>query len=117
MARALADEREIAYVSTGHLSAPEIVQALVNEAQRRFQSIATEQTRRSTLRSPAFRASCSGSASSEPADRSRRRRGLIILTGFPLTGLWVLGLLLGIDLLSHGIGWLSLAWRPAAAAA
>lgn len=43
--------------------------------------------------------------------------GLIILTGFPMTGLWVLGLLLGIDLLSHGIGWMTLAWRPAEAAA
>lgn len=40
--------------------------------------------------------------------------GLIILTGFPATGAWVLGLLLGIDLLSHGIGWLTLAWLPAA---
>lgn len=38
MVRALADERETAYVSTGHLPAPEIVQSLVNEAQRRFQS-------------------------------------------------------------------------------
>ncbi|KWV57255.1 hypothetical protein AS156_40055 [Bradyrhizobium macuxiense] len=43
--------------------------------------------------------------------------GLIILTGFPATGLWVLGLLLGIDLLSHGIGWLTYAWAPAARAA
>jgi len=43
--------------------------------------------------------------------------GLIILTGFPASGMWVLGLLLGIDLLSHGIGWLAYAvWRPAAAA-
>lgn len=42
--------------------------------------------------------------------------GLIILTGFPATGMWVLGLLLGIDLLSHGIGWLTYAvWRPRAA--
>jgi uncharacterized membrane protein HdeD (DUF308 family) len=42
--------------------------------------------------------------------------GLIILTGFPATGMWVLGLLLGIDLLSHGIGWLTYAvWRQAAA--
>lgn len=40
--------------------------------------------------------------------------GLIILTGFPMTGLWVLGLLLGIDLLSHGIGWLTFAWLPVA---
>lgn len=40
--------------------------------------------------------------------------GLVILSGFPATGLWVLGLLLGIDLLSHGIGWLTYAWLPAA---
>ncbi|WP_407151964.1 HdeD family acid-resistance protein [Bradyrhizobium sp. ORS 86] len=39
--------------------------------------------------------------------------GLIILTGFPATGLWVLGLLLGIDLLSHGVGWLTYALQPA----
>jgi uncharacterized membrane protein HdeD (DUF308 family) len=32
--------------------------------------------------------------------------GLVILTGFPMSGLWVLGLLLGIDLISHGIAWL-----------
>ncbi|MBR0697482.1 HdeD family acid-resistance protein [Bradyrhizobium lablabi] len=43
--------------------------------------------------------------------------GLVILTGFPATGLWVLGLLLGIDLLSHGIGWLTYAWLPTAKAA
>ncbi|MEY9395953.1 hypothetical protein ABIF79_002328 [Bradyrhizobium japonicum] len=43
--------------------------------------------------------------------------GLVILTGLPMTGLWVLGLLLGIDLLSHGIGWLTFAWRPVAATA
>jgi uncharacterized membrane protein HdeD (DUF308 family) len=43
--------------------------------------------------------------------------GLIILTGFPASGLWVLGLLLGIDLISHGVGWLSYAWRPTTAAA
>src|SRR5258708_37860481 len=42
--------------------------------------------------------------------------GVIILTGFPTTGRWVLGMLLGIDLLSHGIGWLTFAWRPVAAA-
>jgi len=40
--------------------------------------------------------------------------GLVILTGFPATGLKVLGLLLGIDLLFHGIGWLTYAWQPAA---
>lgn len=36
--------------------------------------------------------------------------GLIILTGFPMTGLWVLGLLLGIDLIGHGIAWLTYGW-------
>jgi uncharacterized membrane protein HdeD (DUF308 family) len=42
--------------------------------------------------------------------------GLIIITRFPASGMWVLGLLLGIDLLSHGIGWLTYAvWRPRAA--
>ena len=40
--------------------------------------------------------------------------GLIILTGFPMTGLWVLGLLLGIDLISHGIAWTTYAWFPGA---
>jgi uncharacterized membrane protein HdeD (DUF308 family) len=40
--------------------------------------------------------------------------GLVILTGFPMTGMWVLGFLLGVDLISHGIGWLAYAWRPAA---
>ena len=40
--------------------------------------------------------------------------GLVIRTGFPMTGLWVLGFLLGVDLISHGIGWLAYAWRPTA---
>src|SRR5437868_2816961 len=39
--------------------------------------------------------------------------GLVILTGFPMTGLWVLGFVLGVDLISHGIAWLSYAWQPA----
>jgi uncharacterized membrane protein HdeD (DUF308 family) len=43
--------------------------------------------------------------------------GLVILTGFPATGLWVLGFLLGVDLISHGIAWLIYAWQPAAKAA
>jgi uncharacterized membrane protein HdeD (DUF308 family) len=42
--------------------------------------------------------------------------GLVILTGFPMTGLWVLGFLLGIDLISHGVAWLAYAWQPAARA-
>ena len=40
--------------------------------------------------------------------------GLVILTGFPMTGLWVLGFLLGVDLISHGIGWLGYAWQSKA---
>jgi uncharacterized membrane protein HdeD (DUF308 family) len=44
--------------------------------------------------------------------------GLVILTGFPLTALWVLGLLLGIDLISHGWAWLTYAWlSPGSASA
>lgn len=35
----------------------------------------------------------------------------IILSGFPMTGLWVV---LGVDLISHGIAWLTCAWPPAA---
>jgi uncharacterized membrane protein HdeD (DUF308 family) len=30
------------------------------------------------------------------------------------TGLWVLGFLLGVDLISHGIGWLAYARQPTA---
>jgi uncharacterized membrane protein HdeD (DUF308 family) len=40
--------------------------------------------------------------------------GLIILTGFPRSSLWVLGMLLSIDLLSHGVGWIGYAWRKPA---
>lgn len=40
--------------------------------------------------------------------------GLIILTGWPATGIWVLGLLLGIDLISHGVAWLTRGWLPSA---
>jgi uncharacterized membrane protein HdeD (DUF308 family) len=38
--------------------------------------------------------------------------GLIILSGWPATGLWVIGFLVGIDLISHGLGWLMLALLP-----
>jgi len=37
--------------------------------------------------------------------------GLIILNRWPMSGLWVLGGLLGIDLIAHGFAWLTLAWR------
>ena len=40
--------------------------------------------------------------------------GVVILTGWPMTGLWVIGFLLGVDLIVHGLGWLAYAWRPAA---
>ncbi len=38
--------------------------------------------------------------------------GLIVLSGFPATGLWVLGALLGIDLICHGVAWLAYAFMP-----
>jgi uncharacterized membrane protein HdeD (DUF308 family) len=34
---------------------------------------------------------------------------LIILTGWPMTGLWVLGLVVGIDLISYGFLWIAYA--------
>ena len=40
--------------------------------------------------------------------------GLIILAGWPYSGLWFLGTVLGIDLIFHGAAWLTVAWRPAA---
>jgi len=42
--------------------------------------------------------------------------GFIILTGWPTSGLWVIGSLFGIDLIAHGAGWLVLACPPAAGA-
>lgn len=41
--------------------------------------------------------------------------GLVIMTGFPMTGLWVLGFLLGVDLLVHGLWWLGFAFMLRAA--
>lgn len=32
--------------------------------------------------------------------------GIVILAGWPVTGIWVIGFLLGIDLIFHGVGWL-----------
>ena len=44
--------------------------------------------------------------------------GLVILSGWPATGLWVLGFLLGVDLIAHGIAWLAYGWLlPAVRAA
>ncbi|MBY0558925.1 HdeD family acid-resistance protein [Hyphomicrobium sp.] len=37
--------------------------------------------------------------------------GLVILAQWPVSGLWVLGLLVGIDLLLHGVWWISLGGR------
>lgn len=39
--------------------------------------------------------------------------GAAILTRWPVTGLWAIGLALGVDLISHGLGWLAIAWRKA----
>ncbi len=41
--------------------------------------------------------------------------GLFILSGFPRTTFWLLGLLLGFDIMSHGLAWLVHDWSPAAA--
>jgi uncharacterized membrane protein HdeD (DUF308 family) len=38
--------------------------------------------------------------------------GLVLLAGWPMSGLWFLGTLLGIDLIFHGVAWLMLAWQP-----
>lgn len=38
--------------------------------------------------------------------------GALIIARWPMSGLWILGLLLGIDLLSHGMAWLLYAWKP-----
>ena len=37
--------------------------------------------------------------------------GLIILAKWPVSGLWVIGFLIGIDLLIHGFWWLMLGWH------
>jgi uncharacterized membrane protein HdeD (DUF308 family) len=37
--------------------------------------------------------------------------GLVILFKWPVSGLWVLGLVVGVDLLLHGIWWISLGLR------
>lgn len=33
--------------------------------------------------------------------------GIVILSGWPMSGIWVIGLLLGVDLIVHGVGWLA----------
>ena len=43
--------------------------------------------------------------------------GLIILANWPVTGLWVLGFFLGVDLITHGVAWLLYSWLPVARAA
>lgn len=37
--------------------------------------------------------------------------GLVILNKWPVSGLWVIGLVIGVDLLLHGIWWIALGWR------
>jgi uncharacterized membrane protein HdeD (DUF308 family) len=36
--------------------------------------------------------------------------GLVIILKWPLSGLWVLGLAVGIDLILHGIWWVASSW-------
>lgn len=43
--------------------------------------------------------------------------GAIVFSGWPDKGLWLIGLLLGIDLILHGVGWLLYALQPAGRAA
>jgi uncharacterized membrane protein HdeD (DUF308 family) len=43
--------------------------------------------------------------------------GLAILTGYPSNGLWIIGFLLGIDLIFHGLAWILYAIAPANKAA
>ena len=43
--------------------------------------------------------------------------GLVVLAEFPKTGLWVVGLLLGIDLIVHGAAWLGYGFPRKAGAA
>ena len=43
--------------------------------------------------------------------------GLVILFKWPLSGLWVLGLAVGIDLILHGIWWIVSSWGAKEAAA
>jgi uncharacterized membrane protein HdeD (DUF308 family) len=40
--------------------------------------------------------------------------GLVILGGWPANGLWVIGTLLGIDLIIHGAAWPIVAWQAGA---
>ncbi len=37
--------------------------------------------------------------------------GFVILAKWPVSGLWVLGTLVGIDLLLHGVWWMALGWQ------
>ena len=37
--------------------------------------------------------------------------GLSILTGWPISGIRVIAVLLGLDLVTHGIAWLAIVWR------
>jgi uncharacterized membrane protein HdeD (DUF308 family) len=39
--------------------------------------------------------------------------GVLILLQWPYSGLWIIGLFLGLDLIIHGAGWLALALTPA----
>lgn len=35
----------------------------------------------------------------------------MILSKWPVSGIWVLGTLVGIDLLIHGVWWIALGWQ------
>lgn len=37
--------------------------------------------------------------------------GVVLLSRWPISGIWAIGLLLGVDFIVHGFGWLAVAWR------
>jgi len=43
--------------------------------------------------------------------------GVLVLAQWPYSGLWILGMFLGLDLIIHGAGWLALALTPTARSA
>jgi uncharacterized membrane protein HdeD (DUF308 family) len=38
--------------------------------------------------------------------------GAVILSGWPISGLWAMGFLIGLDLIFHGLAWIAYAWLP-----
>ena len=43
--------------------------------------------------------------------------GAVIVTGWPISGLWAMGVMIGLDLIFQGLAWLVYVWPPAQAEA